>query len=127
MSSSYESLKTRFEPVFFLVNCCISLCQKLKGNTIATVLNVKFLKLCILTTQKYLCVSVLQFCQRVIRMAFSKYKGFHKKKLSSELTLIVSSLRKENEYLKKTLEMMSHHQSEHIKLVEVTSYLTLVN
>ncbi|KAK2824331.1 hypothetical protein Q5P01_021506 [Channa striata] len=48
-------------------------------------------------------------------MASSKYKCFLRKKLNAEL---VSSLRKENAYLKKTLVDLSRQHSEHYKLVE---------
>ncbi|KAM4730162.1 centrosomal protein of 55 kDa-like [Anableps anableps] len=41
-----------------------------------------------------------------------------KKKLSLELVKIISSLKKENIQLKKTLAEMSHHHGEHNKLVE---------
>lgn len=54
-------------------------------------------------------------------MAFSKYKGFHKQKLNSEFGMVVSSLRKENAYLKRSLAVLSNYHSEHIKLAEVNS------
>ncbi|XP_044069670.1 centrosomal protein of 55 kDa-like isoform X5 [Siniperca chuatsi] len=57
-------------------------------------------------------------CQQVIEMASPKYKGFLRKKLNSELDMVVSSLRKENAYLKKTLVELSRQHSEHNKLVE---------
>lgn len=44
-----------------------------------------------------------------------------KKKLSSELVRIISSLKKENIQLKKTLAEVSHHHAEHNKLVEVST------
>lgn len=52
-------------------------------------------------------------------MAASKYKRSLKKKLNSELTMVVSSLRKENACLKRTLAELTHQQSQHNKLVEV--------
>ncbi len=52
-------------------------------------------------------------------MASSKYKGLFRKKLNSELHMVVISLRKENAYLKKTLAELSRQHSEHNKLVEV--------
>ncbi|XP_006783907.1 centrosomal protein of 55 kDa-like isoform X4 [Neolamprologus brichardi] len=51
-------------------------------------------------------------------MAASKYKRSLKKKLNSELAMLVSSLRKENAYLKRTLAELTHQQSQHNKLVE---------
>ncbi|KAF1375700.1 hypothetical protein PFLUV_G00222920 [Perca fluviatilis] len=51
-------------------------------------------------------------------MASLKYKGSPRKKPNSELDVIVSSLRKENAYLKKTLVELSRQHSEHNKLVE---------
>ncbi|XP_076747776.1 centrosomal protein of 55 kDa isoform X4 [Maylandia zebra] len=51
-------------------------------------------------------------------MAASKYKRSLKKKLNSELAMVVSSLRKENAYLKRTLAELTHQQSQHNKLVE---------
>lgn len=57
--------------------------------------------------------------EQVTDMASSKYKVSLRKKLNSELRMVVSSLRKENVYLKKTLVEMSHQHSEHYKLVEV--------
>ncbi|XP_051271426.1 centrosomal protein of 55 kDa-like isoform X2 [Dicentrarchus labrax] len=51
-------------------------------------------------------------------MASSKNKGFLWKKPNSELRMIVSSLKKENAYLKKTLVELSRQHSEHNKLVE---------
>ncbi|XP_026211905.1 centrosomal protein of 55 kDa-like isoform X1 [Anabas testudineus] len=56
--------------------------------------------------------------EQVTDMASSKYKVSLRKKLNSELRMVVSSLRKENVYLKKTLVEMSHQHSEHYKLVE---------
>lgn len=52
-------------------------------------------------------------------MAASKYKRSLKKKLNSELAMVVSSLRKENTCLKRTLAELTHQQSQHNKLVEV--------
>ncbi|XP_067375773.1 centrosomal protein of 55 kDa-like isoform X3 [Channa argus] len=52
-------------------------------------------------------------------MASSKYKGFLRKKLNTELGMVVSNLRKENAYLKKTLVDLSRQHSEHYKLVEM--------
>ncbi|XP_073338618.1 centrosomal protein of 55 kDa-like isoform X2 [Pagrus major] len=53
-------------------------------------------------------------------MASSNYrpKGFLTKKLNSQHTMVVSSLRKENAYLRKTLAEMSRQHAEHNKLVE---------
>ncbi|XP_045926886.1 centrosomal protein of 55 kDa-like isoform X5 [Micropterus dolomieu] len=51
-------------------------------------------------------------------MVSLKYKGFLRTKLKSELEIVVSSLRKENAYLKKTLVELSRQHSEHYKLVE---------
>ncbi|XP_039857556.1 centrosomal protein of 55 kDa-like isoform X4 [Simochromis diagramma] len=51
-------------------------------------------------------------------MAASKYKRSLKKKLNSELAMVVSSLRKENACLKRTLAELTHQQSQHNKLVE---------
>lgn len=59
-------------------------------------------------------------------MAASKYKRSLKKKLNSELAMVVSSLRKENAYLKRTLAELTHQQSQHNKLVEVIM-LTLLS
>ncbi|XP_028460155.1 uncharacterized protein LOC114572643 isoform X2 [Perca flavescens] len=56
--------------------------------------------------------------RRVIEMASLKYKGSPRKKPNPELDVIVSSLRKENAYLKKTLVELSRQHSEHNKLVE---------
>lgn len=52
-------------------------------------------------------------------MASSKYKGFHRKKLNSQLCGVVSNLRKENAYLKTALVELSRQHAEHYKLVEV--------
>ncbi|XP_040905253.1 centrosomal protein of 55 kDa-like isoform X2 [Toxotes jaculatrix] len=49
-------------------------------------------------------------------MAASKYKRFLRKKHTTDM--VVSSLRKENAYLKKTLAELSRQHSEHYKLVE---------
>ncbi|XP_032396449.1 uncharacterized protein LOC116704872 isoform X4 [Etheostoma spectabile] len=54
----------------------------------------------------------------VIEMASLKYKGSPRKKTNSELDVIVSSLREENAYLKKTLVELSRQHSEHNKLIE---------
>ncbi|XP_047458465.1 centrosomal protein of 55 kDa-like isoform X2 [Mugil cephalus] len=51
-------------------------------------------------------------------MAASKYKASLKKKLLSEHNMFVSSLRKENVYLKKSLAELSRQHSQHNKLVE---------
>ncbi|XP_041865740.1 centrosomal protein of 55 kDa-like isoform X2 [Melanotaenia boesemani] len=51
-------------------------------------------------------------------MAASKFKRSLKKKLNSELSVIISNLRKENTYLKKTLAEVSRHHADHNKLVE---------
>ncbi|XP_059215639.1 LOW QUALITY PROTEIN: centrosomal protein of 55 kDa [Centropristis striata] len=59
-------------------------------------------------------------------MASSKYKGSPRKKLNSELEVVVSSLRNENDYLKKTLVELSRQHSEHNKLLErVLSFETV--
>lgn len=68
---------------------------------------------------KYFVSSLLQYLLQVIEMASSKYKGFLGKKRTSELDMVVSSLRKENVYLKKTLVEMSRQHSEHNRLIEV--------
>lgn len=65
-------------------------------------------------------------CEHVTEMASSKYKGSLKKKLSSELSMVLSSLRKENVYLKKTLAELSRQHSEQYKLVEV-NLIALLN
>lgn len=65
-------------------------------------------------------------CEQVTGMAASKYKRSLKKKLNSELAMVVSSLRKENAYLKRTLAELTHQQSQHNKLVEVIM-LTLLS
>ncbi|XP_034754840.1 centrosomal protein of 55 kDa isoform X5 [Etheostoma cragini] len=54
----------------------------------------------------------------VIEMASLKYKGSPRKKSNSELDVIVSSLREENAYLKKTLVELSRQHSEHNRLIE---------
>nr|XP_020458958.1 centrosomal protein of 55 kDa-like isoform X2 [Monopterus albus] len=51
-------------------------------------------------------------------MASSRYKGFHRNMVKSKLAMVVSSLRKENVYLKKTLVELSRQHSEYYKLVE---------
>uniref|UniRef100_A0A8D0DG09 TSG101 and ALIX binding domain-containing protein n=1 Tax=Sander lucioperca TaxID=283035 RepID=A0A8D0DG09_SANLU len=51
-------------------------------------------------------------------MASLKYKNSPRKKPNSELDVIVSSLRKENAYLKKTLVELSRQLSERNKLIE---------
>ncbi|KAM4599792.1 centrosomal protein of 55 kDa-like [Fundulus diaphanus] len=51
-------------------------------------------------------------------MAAYKCNRSLRKKLSSDLVKISSSLRKENVHLKKTLAELSHHHAEHNKLVE---------
>ncbi|XP_036979824.1 centrosomal protein of 55 kDa-like isoform X3 [Acanthopagrus latus] len=58
---------------------------------------------------------------QVIEMASSRYesKGFLTKKLRSQHTMVISSLRKENAYLRKTLAEMSRQHAEHYKLVEL--------
>ncbi|XP_034754837.1 centrosomal protein of 55 kDa isoform X3 [Etheostoma cragini] len=56
--------------------------------------------------------------RRVIEMASLKYKGSPRKKSNSELDVIVSSLREENAYLKKTLVELSRQHSEHNRLIE---------
>ncbi|XP_032408803.1 centrosomal protein of 55 kDa-like [Xiphophorus hellerii] len=53
----------------------------------------------------------------VIKMTAYKSNASLKKKLSSELVRIISSLKKENILLKKTLAEVSHHHAEHNKLV----------
>lgn len=58
-------------------------------------------------------------CELVTEMASSKYKVSMRKKLNKELGFVISSLRKENVYLKKTLVELSRQHSEHYKLVEV--------
>lgn len=65
-------------------------------------------------------------CEQVTGMAASKYKRSLKKKLNSELAMVVSSLRKENAYLKRTLAELTHQQLQHNKLVEVIM-LTLLS
>ncbi|XP_036979828.1 centrosomal protein of 55 kDa-like isoform X7 [Acanthopagrus latus] len=59
--------------------------------------------------------------EQVIEMASSRYesKGFLTKKLRSQHTMVISSLRKENAYLRKTLAEMSRQHAEHYKLVEL--------
>ncbi|XP_030297052.1 centrosomal protein of 55 kDa-like isoform X2 [Sparus aurata] len=54
-------------------------------------------------------------------MASSRYepKGFLTKRLKSQQTTVVSSLRRENAYLRKTLAEMSRQHAEHNKLVEL--------
>ncbi|XP_035027685.1 centrosomal protein of 55 kDa [Hippoglossus stenolepis] len=51
-------------------------------------------------------------------MAASKCKGFVRKKRSSEFDMVVSSLRKENAYLKKSLAELSRQHWDHYRLVE---------
>ncbi|AWP13954.1 putative centrosomal protein of 55 kDa-like isoform 2 [Scophthalmus maximus] len=51
-------------------------------------------------------------------MASSKCKGFPRKKRRSEPDIVVSSLRKENAFLKKALLELSRQHSDHYKLVE---------
>nr|XP_046257082.1 centrosomal protein of 55 kDa isoform X5 [Scatophagus argus] len=51
-------------------------------------------------------------------MASLKYKHFHRKNPNAKLVLLVSGLRKENAYLKKTLVELSRQHSEHNKLLE---------
>lgn len=58
-------------------------------------------------------------------MASSKCKGFPRKKRRSEPDIVVSSLRKENAFLKKALLELSRQHSDHYKLVEV-NLLTLL-
>lgn len=65
-------------------------------------------------------------CALVTEMASSKYKVSLRKKLNSELGIVISSLRKENAYLKKTLVELSRQHSEHYKLVEV-NVITLLS
>uniref|UniRef100_UPI0037E967C5 centrosomal protein of 55 kDa-like n=1 Tax=Semicossyphus pulcher TaxID=241346 RepID=UPI0037E967C5 len=60
---------------------------------------------------------------RVIEMVPSKYKRSPRKKLNSELEVLVSSLGKENAYLKETLVESRHHYSALNKLLE--RFLTL--
>ncbi|XP_026165389.1 centrosomal protein of 55 kDa-like [Mastacembelus armatus] len=50
-------------------------------------------------------------------MAASKYKGFRKKKLNPDHGM-VSGLRKQNAYLRKTLAELSHQHSEYYRLIE---------
>ena len=82
-----------------------------------------FLKSYILSPPKYIffCAISCNICQQVIEMASSRYesKGFLTKKLRSQHTVVISSLRKENAYLRKTLAEMSRQHAEHYKLVEV--------
>lgn len=54
-------------------------------------------------------------------MASSKYKSLFKKRLNSKLGTAVSSLQKENAFLKKTLAELCREHSEHNRLVEVNS------
>nr|XP_020458951.1 centrosomal protein of 55 kDa-like isoform X1 [Monopterus albus]XP_020458952.1 centrosomal protein of 55 kDa-like isoform X1 [Monopterus albus]XP_020458955.1 centrosomal protein of 55 kDa-like isoform X1 [Monopterus albus]XP_020458956.1 centrosomal protein of 55 kDa-like isoform X1 [Monopterus albus]XP_020458957.1 centrosomal protein of 55 kDa-like isoform X1 [Monopterus albus] len=56
--------------------------------------------------------------KKVKEMASSRYKGFHRNMVKSKLAMVVSSLRKENVYLKKTLVELSRQHSEYYKLVE---------
>ncbi|XP_035461984.1 centrosomal protein of 55 kDa-like isoform X2 [Scophthalmus maximus] len=57
-------------------------------------------------------------CEQVTEMASSKCKGFPRKKRRSEPDIVVSSLRKENAFLKKALLELSRQHSDHYKLVE---------
>lgn len=52
-------------------------------------------------------------------MASSKYKDLFKTNINSKLRTVVSSLRKENAFLKKTLVELTRQHSEHNRLVEV--------
>lgn len=54
-------------------------------------------------------------------MASFKYKSLMKKRLTSKLGTAVSSLQKENAFLKKTLAELCREHSEHNRLVEVNS------
>ncbi|KAM6997260.1 centrosomal protein of 55 kDa-like [Tautogolabrus adspersus] len=54
----------------------------------------------------------------MIKMVPSKYRSSLKKKLKSELEVVVSSLSQENDYLKKTLAESRHHYSALNKLLE---------
>ncbi|XP_074502020.1 centrosomal protein of 55 kDa-like isoform X4 [Sebastes fasciatus] len=51
-------------------------------------------------------------------MASPKHKGFIRKKPNSELDVVVSSLRKDNAYLKKSLAELSRQHSQHNMLVQ---------
>ncbi|CAB1443684.1 unnamed protein product [Pleuronectes platessa] len=51
-------------------------------------------------------------------MAASKYKGFVRKKRNSEFDMVVSILRKENAYLKKSLAELSRQHWDHYRLVK---------
>ncbi|XP_037637206.1 cone cGMP-specific 3',5'-cyclic phosphodiesterase subunit alpha'-like isoform X1 [Sebastes umbrosus] len=51
-------------------------------------------------------------------MASPKHKGFIRKKPNSELDVVVSSLRKDNAYLKKSLAELSRQHSQHNMLVK---------
>ncbi|XP_030603532.1 centrosomal protein of 55 kDa-like isoform X2 [Archocentrus centrarchus] len=51
-------------------------------------------------------------------MAASKYKRSLEKKIKSELAVVVSSLRKENTCLKRSLAELTHQQSQHNRLIE---------
>ncbi|TKS85667.1 Centrosomal protein of 55 kDa [Collichthys lucidus] len=48
----------------------------------------------------------------------ASFKGYHKKKRASKLGMVISGLRKENAFLKKTMADMTDQQSEHNKLIE---------
>lgn len=59
--------------------------------------------------------------QQIIPMASSKYRNLFQKRLNSKLRTSVSSLKKENSFLKKIVTQFFRKHSEHIRLVEVNS------
>lgn len=59
-------------------------------------------------------------------MASPKQKGSPRRKPIPELDVVVSSLRKENSYLKMTLAELSRQHSEHNKLLEVNLFKLLM-
>lgn len=59
--------------------------------------------------------------QQIIPMASSKYRNLFQKRLNSKLRTSVSSLKKENAFLKTIVTEFFRKHSEHIRLVEVNS------
>lgn len=94
-----------------------------KKNKNGSILNVYFWNhiFCHPQNISFFCAISCNIWQQVIEMASSRYepKGFLTKRLKSQQTTVVSSLRRENAYLRKTLAEMSRQHAEHNKLVEV--------
>lgn len=103
--------------------CILLIATAGKKNKNGSILNVYFWNhiFCHPQNISFFCAISCNIWQQVIEMASSRYepKGLLTKRLKSQQTTVVSSLRRENAYLRKTLAEMSRQHAEHNKLVEV--------